>query len=56
MSQREKESYRLPYLVERNSKKKSGVLHYRYSLPYEPWMADAKLNVQRDDVVVVKVP
>lgn len=49
MSQREKESYRLPYLVERNSKKKSGVLHYRYSLPYEPWMADAKLNVQRDE-------
>ena len=25
------------------------MLQYRYALPYEPWMADARLNVQRDE-------
>ena len=49
MSRKQKDSYRLPYLVEKNYKKKSGVLQYRYALPYEPWMADARLNVQRDE-------
>lgn len=49
MSRKQKDSYRLPYLVEKNYKKKSGVLRYRYALPYEPWMADARLNVQRDE-------
>lgn len=49
MSRKQKDSYRLPYLVEKNCKKKSGVLQYRYALPYEPWMADARLNVQRDE-------
>ena len=49
MSRKQKDSYRLPYLVEKNYKKNSGVLQYRYALPYEPWMADARLNVQRDE-------
>ena len=49
MSRKQKDSYRLPYLVEKNYKKKSGVLQYRYALPYEPWMADARLNMQRDE-------
>ncbi len=49
MSRKQKDSYRLPYLVEKNYKIKSGVLQYRYALPYEPWMADARLNVQRDE-------
>ena len=49
MSRKQKDSYRLPYLVEKNYKKKSGVLQYRYALHYEPWMADARLNVQRDE-------
>lgn len=49
MSRKQKDSYRLPYLVEKNYKKKSGVLQYRYALLYEPWMADARLNVQRDE-------
>ena len=49
MSRKEKAKYREPYLVEKNYRKKSGVIHYKYTLPYEPWMADAKLNVRRDE-------
>ena len=30
MSRKQKDSYRLPYLVEKNYKKKGGVLQYRY--------------------------
>ena len=49
MSRKEKAKYREPYLVEKNYRTKSGVIRYRYTLPYEPWMADAKLNVRRDE-------
>ena len=49
MSAKAKKNYKAPYLIEKNQKKKSGVIHYRYTLPYEPWMADAGLNVQRDE-------
>lgn len=49
MSAKAKRNYKAPYLIEKNQKKKSGVICYRYTLPYEPWMADAGLNVQRDE-------
>lgn len=49
MSAREKAEYTVPYLVEKNDKKKSGTIEYRYVLPYEDWMADAKLDIQRDE-------
>jgi outer membrane protein OmpA-like peptidoglycan-associated protein len=49
MSAKAKKNYKAPYLIEKNQKKKSGVIRYRYTLPYEPWMADAGLNVQRDE-------
>lgn len=49
MSAKAKKNYKAPYLIEKNQKKKSGVICYRYTLPYEPWMADAGLNVQRDE-------
>lgn len=49
MSEKEKKGYKMPYLIEKNYKKKSGTIEYRYALPYEEWMADAKLNVQRDE-------
>ena len=37
------------YVVEKVTKKKNGGLNYRYSLPYEAWMADAALDVQYDE-------
>ena len=49
MSVKAKKSYKAPYLIEKNQKKKSGVIRYRYTLPYEAWMANARLNVQRDE-------
>lgn len=49
MSRKEREKYAEPYLIEKNYKKKSGTIQYRYTLPYEPWMADARLNIQRDE-------
>lgn len=49
MSGKEKKEYKVPYLIEKNKKKKSGVIEYRYALPYEEWMADAILNIQRDE-------
>ena len=49
MSAKAKKNYKAPYLIEKNQKKKSGVIRYRYTLSYEPWMADAGLNVQRDE-------
>lgn len=49
MSRKEKEGYRPPYLIEKNDKKKSGVIRYKYALPYETWMADARLSVQHDE-------
>ena len=37
------------YRVEKVSKKKNGVINYRYTLPYETWMADAALDMQYDN-------
>ncbi|MDL2211054.1 DUF3868 domain-containing protein [Bacteroides sp. OttesenSCG-928-M17] len=49
MSKKEKANYETPYLVEKDYKRKSDVIEYRYMLPYEGWMANAHLDVQRDE-------
>ncbi len=37
------------YVIEKVSKKKNGTLNYRYTLPYESWMAYAALDMQYDE-------
>lgn len=49
MSAKEKKNYDKPYTVEKGSKLKKGVLPYRYVVRYEPWMENARLDVQRDE-------
>lgn len=49
MSAKEKRKYVAPYLVKKSNKRTNDTIRYRYVLPYESWMADAKLNVQRDE-------
>ena len=49
MSAREKAVYEKPYLVERLNKRTDKTIQYRYALLYEPWMADAHLDVKRDE-------
>lgn len=41
--------YPEPYRVERSTKQATWTIPYRYTLPYESWMADARLEVQRDE-------
>ena len=49
MSAKEKREHVAPYLVKKSNKRTNDTIRYRYVLPYESWMADAKLNVQRDE-------
>lgn len=49
MSVKEKRKHVAPYLVKKSNKRTNDTIRYRYVLPYESWMADAKLNVQRDE-------
>ena len=49
MGAKEKKNYDKPYTVEKGSKLKSGTLPYRYVVRYEPWMENARLDVQRDE-------
>lgn len=49
MSAKRKAGYAHPYAVEKGNKKRNDTIRYRYALPYEPWMADARLDMQRDD-------
>ena len=49
MSAGEKRAYTKPYVVEKGNKRRSDTLHYHYTLLYEPWMAAARLRVQRDE-------
>ena len=37
------------YAVEKVSRKRNGVFNYRYTLPYESWMARAALDMQHDE-------
>lgn len=45
----EKAGYERPYLVKKVSKPANETIQYRYILPYESWMADAHLDMQRDE-------
>lgn len=49
MSAKGKANYQQPYVVEKVGQKKAGTIEYRYMLPYEAWMADARLDMQRDE-------
>ena len=49
MSPKEKRKHVAPYLVKKSNKRTNDTIRYRYVLPHESWMADAKLNVQRDE-------
>ena len=49
MSAKEKRKHVAPYLVKKSNKRTNDTIRYRYVLPYVSWMADAKLNVQRDE-------
>ena len=49
MSPKEKRKHVAPYLVKKSNKRTNDTIRYRYVLPYKSWMADAKLNVQRDE-------
>lgn len=49
MSAKEKRKHVAPYLVKKSNKRTNDTIRYRYVLPYESWMVDAKLNVQRDE-------
>lgn len=49
MSAKEKMSYDKPFAVEKGYKKRNDTIKYRYVLPFEPWMADVRLDLQRDD-------
>ena len=49
MSTKEKNLYEKPYVVEKSSKRRNDTIKYRYVLPYESWMDDAQVEVQRDE-------
>ncbi len=49
MSAKESKNYEYPYVVRKGSKRKNDTIQYRYILPYEAWMEDAKLVLQRDE-------
>ncbi len=49
MNAAEKAGYEKPYIVKRVHRPTSETIQYRYILPYESWMADAHLDIQRDE-------
>lgn len=51
MSKKQKAAYNRnsPYAVEKGYRRRTAELNYRYAMPYETWMADARLDLQRDD-------
>ena len=55
MSKKEKAAYKAPYVIEKTYKLEKDTIHYRQMIPYEPWMADAHLDIQRDDCGCGKV-
>lgn len=48
MSKKQVAALDKPYLVEKSSKRRNDTLEYNYVLPYEPWMAEARLDMQYD--------
>lgn len=49
MNAAERAAYKKPYIIERVTGATNKTISYRYSLPYESWMADAHLDMQRDE-------
>ncbi len=49
MNAAEKAGYEKPYIVKKVNKPTNETIRYRYILPYESWMADAHLDMQRDE-------
>lgn len=49
MKAEERAAYKQPYTVEKVSKVTDKTIRYRYILPYESWMADARLDMKRDE-------
>ena len=49
MSAKEKRSYEKPYIVEKAGKLRNDTIRYQYLVPFESWMKDARLDVQRDE-------
>ena len=49
MSAKEERNYVKPYMVEKGNKRRNDTLHYHYTMLYKPWMAEARLYVQRDE-------
>lgn len=49
MNAKERAAYKPPYTVEKVSKVTDKTIQYRYILPYEAWMADAHLDMKRDE-------
>lgn len=48
MSKQERKEYKAPFLLEKVDKEMSDILQYRYILPYEAWMSDARLDIYYD--------
>ncbi|NDV82839.1 DUF3868 domain-containing protein [Bacteroides sp. 51] len=55
MSKKEKAAYQAPYVVEKTYKLEKDTIHYHQMIPYEPWMENAHLDIQRDDCGCGKV-
>ena len=49
MSAKEKRSYEKPYIVEKAGKLRNDTIRYQYLVPFESWMKDARLDMQRDE-------
>lgn len=48
MNKKEKAAFKEPYTVKKASGRTTDNIAYRYMLPYEEWMANARLDVQYD--------
>ena len=49
MNEREQNAYDQPYAVEKAYRAKDWTIPYRYAMPFEAWMKDARLELQRDE-------
>ena len=49
MNAKEKRNYEKPYIVEKAGKLRNDTIRYQYLVPFESWMKDARLDVQRDE-------
>ncbi len=55
MNEQEKAALQTPYTVEKAYKLNNDTIRYRHIVPYEPWMAGAHLDIQRDNCGCGKV-